>query len=305
MAERGSGEGLTPVPREPVHRRLRRMGAPLVGRRPRSAAAGGRVARYYRLYVAPPRYLGAQQRALVTADGVRLNAWHLPGPADPLCTFVLVHGFVNSSRSPGIHRFAHLLARHADVIVPDTRGHGRSGGLCSMGRHEPLDVAAAVAAAPAGMPVVTVGTSLGGAAVLMHAGAHGGVAGVVGISAPARGDLDRVGTHRVRRVVSGRLGRAVLAAALRTRVGPDCIFLPDAGSLVARIAPAFTVVVHDPDDWYFGPGHAESIFEWAAEPKALWWYPGGGHGGDLLTPALADRILAETATRLAGAGTTG
>ena len=305
MAERGGDEALTPAPRLPaLYRRVRVTGAALLGRRPRmpGVAGGGRLARYYNLYVAPPRYGPEQRRTLTTSDGVRLNAWLVPGPPDALCTFVLVHGFVNSSRSPGVHRFAHLLARRAHVVVPDMRGHGRSGGLCSMGRNEPLDVAAAVAAAPAGLAVVTVGTSLGGAAVLMHAGTYGGVAGVVGISAPAWGDLDRVGTHRVRKLVGGRAGRLVLAAALRTRVGPDCIFLPDAGSVVAKIAPSFTVVVHDPDDWYFGPAHAEAIYEWAGEPKALWWYPGGGHGGDLLVPELADRILAETATRLAAAG---
>lgn len=264
--------------------------------------AGQALNRYYRMYLAPPRYQREQRLALVAADGVRINAYRVGGPPDALCTVVLVHGFVNSSRSPQVHRFAHLLARRAHVVVPDMRGHGRSGGKCSMGRDEPLDVEAAVQAAPAGLPVVTVGTSLGGAAVFMHAGAFGGVAGVVGISAPAWGELDREGTHRVRRMVSGRAGRLVLATLLRTRVGADCLFLPEAADLVAAIAPSFSVVVHDPDDWYFGPRHAESIHAWAGEPKDLWWYPGGGHGGDLLTPELADRLLAELEARLSGAG---
>ena len=259
---------------------------------------GQSVARYYRRYVAPPRYRQEQRLTLTAADGVRLNAWSIPGPADARCTVVLVHGFVNSSRSPGIHRFAHLLARRANVIVPDMRGHGRSGGRCSMGRYEPLDVEAAVSSAPADLPVVTVGTSLGGAAVLMHAGTFGGVAGSVGVSAPADGELDRVGTHRVRRWVSGRTGRLFLATALRTRVGPDCVYLPEAADVVAKIAPAFTIVVHDPEDWYFGPRHAQRIYDWAREPKALWWYPGAGHGGDLLTPAFAVRLLAELDARL-------
>lgn len=290
MAERGADPQVGPA------------GPRLLALRPRGVtSAAGQVSRYYRLYVAPPRYRWARRLSLTTADGVRLNAWRLPGPPDALCTFVLVHGFVNSSRSPGVHRFAHLLARRGHVVVPDMRGHGRSGGVCTMGRQEPLDVAAAVGAAPSGLPVVTIGTSLGGAAVFLHAGSMGGVAGVVGISAPAWGDLDRVGTHRVRRLVSGRTGRLVLAAALRTRVGPDCIFLPEAEPLVGAIAPAFTVVVHDPDDWYFGPRHAESIYAWAKEPKALWWYPGAGHGGDLLTAELAERVVAETEHRLAGA----
>ncbi|MGH9180176.1 MAG: alpha/beta hydrolase, partial [Acidimicrobiales bacterium] len=177
------------------------------------------------MYVVPPRYRGAPRLTLTTADGVRLNAWRLSGPTSARYTVVLVHGFVNSSRSPAIHAFAHRLARQAHVIVPDMRGHGRSGGRCSMGRHEPLDVAAAVAAARPDLPVITVGTSLGGAAVLLHAGTAGpggSVAGVVAVSAPAWGELDRIGSRRARRWVSGRTSRAALALLLHTRVGPDC-----------------------------------------------------------------------------------
>ena len=286
MAERGAGQPLTPAQ------------ARLAVLRRRSARVGTSVSRWYRVCVAPPAYRPDQRLTLTAADGVRINAYLVPGPARPQCAYVLVHGFVNSARSPEVHRFAHLLARQGPVVVPDMRGHGRSGGRCSMGRDEPLDVAAAVAAAPAGLPVVTVGTSLGGAAVFLHAGAHGGVAGVVGISAPAWGELDRVGTHRVRKMISGRGGRLLLATVLRTRVGAECIYLPEAQKTVAAIAPAFCVVVHDPDDWYFGPRHAESIYEWAAEPKELWWYPGAGHGGDLLTPEIAERIMATTARHL-------
>lgn len=261
--------------------------------------ATGAVGGYVRKYVVAPRYRPEQRMALSAADGVRLNAWRLQGPPDARCSVVLVHGFVNWSRTPNIHRFAHLLASRAHVIVPDMRGHGQSGGRCSMGRREPLDVDAAVrAAAAAGLPVVTVGTSLGGASSLLHAGTYGGVAGTVAVSAPAWGEVDREGSQRVRRWVMGRSGRAMLAAFLRTRVEVDCEYLPKAEATVATIAPAFTIVAHDPDDWYFGPQHAESIYAWANEPKDLWWYPGAGHGGDLLTGGFAARLLAELDDRL-------
>ncbi|HUP68782.1 MAG TPA: alpha/beta fold hydrolase [Acidimicrobiales bacterium] len=259
---------------------------------------GRAVTRYLRKYVVAPRYDREQRISLTTSDGVGLNAWKLQGPSDAFCTVVLVHGFVNWSRAPRVYAFAHLLARRAHVVVPDLRGHGESGGLCSMGRFEPLDVAAAAAAAPPGLPVVTVGMSLGGAAVLLHAGSAGGVAGTVAISAPAWGQVDREGSTRARRWVSGPAGRVFLSKVLRTRVAVDCEFLPEAEEVVAAIAPAFTIVVHDPDDWYFGPQHAEAIYGWANEPKALWWYEDAGHGTDLLTPAFADRLLAELATRV-------
>ncbi len=262
--------------------------------------AGQTVARYVRNRLAAPRYRPEQRLALTTSDGVRLNAWRIDGPADAAFTVVLVHGFSNWSRTPSVHAFAQLLAQQVHVVVPDLRGHGWSQGVCSMGKYEPLDVAAAVAAAPAGLPVVTVGTSLGGAAVLLHAARAGGtVAGVVAVSAPASRDLlDGAGSHRVERWVSGWTGRAFLAGMLRTRVGLDCEGLPDSASAMAAIAPAFVIIVHDPDDWYFGPQHAQRLFEWANEPKELWWYRGHGHGTDLLTPAFAERLLTELAHRV-------
>lgn len=246
-----------------------------------------------------PRYRPSEELSLTTADGVRLSGARLQGPPDAFATVVLVHGLVHSSRTPRIHAFARLLAAHAHVMVPELRGHGRSGGLCTLGWDEPLDVAAAVAAAPPALPVVTVGVSLGGASALLHAGTYGGVAGVVAISSPARWDTwDTPPTVRVRRCVSSRTGRAVLARVLHTRVAAELQPVPDSAPVVAAIAPAFTIIVHDPDDHYFGEGHARTLFEWADEPKDLWLVTGAGHGTDLLSPALADHLVTELRHRL-------
>ena len=180
-----------------------------------------------------------------------------------------------------------------------------------MGRHEPLDVDAAVRAAPAGVPVVTVGMSLGGAVVLLHAGAFGGVAGTVAISAPSSWTaMDGKGSDLIRRWVGRRSGRALMALLLRTRIsrswtGRDCEGLPEASTTTAAPSPVFTIVVHDPDDWYFGPEHAERIYEWASEPKDLWWLPGAGHATDMLTPALAARLTDELGRLLSAGGSVG
>jgi pimeloyl-ACP methyl ester carboxylesterase len=239
--------------------------------------------------------------ALSTADGVAISAARLEGPADAPVVIVLVHGFLNSSRSPLVHAFARMLAARVHVITPDLRGHGRSGGRVTLGALEPLDVDAAVGAARAAwpeLPVVTVGTSLGGIAVLRHAGLMGGVAGTVAISSPAYYDPDtRDGARRLTRFVESRAGRQVAARFLRTRVG----VLPpvdDMAAVGAGIAPAFTIVVHDPDEEYFGEEHARAIYDAARDPKELWLRPGAGHGSDMLTPELADRLLAEVIGRV-------
>jgi len=261
--------------------------------------AGQAVTTYLRQYVVAPRYRREERLTLTTRDGVQLSAWHIEGPETALCTVVLVHGFTNWSRSPRIHAFAHLLAQHFHVVVPDLRGHGRSQGACSMGRHEALDVDAAVRAAPPGLPVVTIGMSLGGAVVLIHSGAYGGVVGTVAISAPAGWSYEgRAGFIRVQRAVSGRTGRLLLAILARTRVGMDCEGLPDAATAMRPEERVFTIIVHDPEDSYFGPEHAERLHEWAAEPKELWWRPGTGHGTDMLAPDLAARLSTEISRRV-------
>jgi pimeloyl-ACP methyl ester carboxylesterase len=259
----------------------------------------GAVAQYLRKYPFAPRYRREQAISLTTADGVRLAGACIEGPPDARCTVVLIHGFTNWSRAPRIHAFAQMMAARTHVIVPDLRGHGRSGGTCTFGRNEPLDVAAAVAAARPGLPVVTVGASLGGAAVLLHAAAFGGVQGTVAVSAPAYwGDLGTVGSNRVQRYITTRSGRLILTRLLRTRIeNGDCATIPHAGSVAPPDEPGFFLIAHDPGDWYFGPEHAERIYEWAPEPKEMWWYPGGGHGTDLLTREFADRLLREVDRR--------
>jgi pimeloyl-ACP methyl ester carboxylesterase len=263
-----------------------------------------------RRYPLAPRYRPpATHLTLHAADGTRLHAVRLPqrtggrrlAAAAP-CSFVLVHGLANSSRTPGIHAFAHLLSTAAPVVVLDLRGHGASGGQCSFCLSEPLDVDAAVTAAKEAdpdLPVVTIGTSLGGSSVLLHAGELGGVAGTVGIS-PAgwSGADDRPGSARAQQVARSPLARAGLRLLTGTRLPVICGAVPDAEPVVARIAPAFTLVVHDREDHYLGPEHAEAIERWAKPPVERWEVVGKGHGTELLDAALADRILAHVRAHL-------
>jgi hypothetical protein len=147
--------------------------------------------------------------------------------------------------------------------------------------------------------VVTVGISLGGAAVLLHGGTYGGVAGVVAISAPAWwGAWDTPATKRIQRYAMTPAGRRFLAVFMRTRIAQVCEGVPHAEAQAAAISPAFTLVVADPADHYFAEEHPRTIYSWANEPKDLWLLPGTGHGTDLLSPAFTTRLLDELDRRL-------
>lgn len=267
----------------------------------------GRVARWARKQVIRPGYPVAQHLALVAGDGTSLHAVRLAGPPGAIASVVVVHGITNSSRTPPLHAFAHDLSTWAHVVVPDLRGHGASGGACTLGTAEPLDVAAAVLSAAAtapDVPVVLVGTSLGGIACLLAAASpavrdEAGVAGVFAVSSPAFRERNLQATARLLGWCNTTPGRLFMRSLLRTRIDPGWRALDDRVHLgISGIAPAFTIVVHDPADRYFGADHAEALYAAAAEPKNLWWLPGTGHGVDLLTPAFADRVRSEVTARL-------
>jgi len=78
----------------------------------------------------------------MTADGVRLSAWHVPSANG--AAVVLRHG-ATSTRSNTLDEMV-VLARHGyGVLATDARGHGRSGGMAmDWGWLGDLDTAAAV-----------------------------------------------------------------------------------------------------------------------------------------------------------------
>lgn len=267
----------------------------------RVTTAGRQVADWAGKYPLAPRWRREERVWSRAPDGTRLFAAQLDGPRDAPFAVVLLHGMLNSSRSPKVHAFARRLSEDVHVLAPDLRGHGASRGRSTLGIDEPADIAVAVdhASRRWEVPVVTVGTSLGGFVALLHAGAHGGVAGTVAVSSPGFWlRSDRPGSQRIRRLVNGRTGRALAALLLRTRIAglPSREAAIDVA--VASIAPAFTLLVHDADDHFFGPDHAEHLYATANDPKELWWRPGSGHGIDLLTPDFADALLSRLRDRV-------
>lgn len=253
------------------------------------------VTGWLRKYVVAPKYLREQREWLLTDDGVRLRVHRVTPGVKARATIVLVHGFAGWSRTPTVFAMAHTLARNGiEVIVPELRGHGGSRGRCTLGAEEARDVDAAVRAARHDLPVITFGVSLGAAACLLHAGTYRGIEACVAVSAPARwtGDGHRASSARVGQSANSRFRRVMLAALVRTRIAAHREKARPPEEVMGDIAPALTVIVHDPSDQFFDASHATALYEAANEPKQLWWYEGRGHGVDLFDPALAERVSA-------------
>jgi len=235
-------------------------------------------------------------RTLVTDDGVAIDAVHLPG--DQSLAIVVAHGFTLYWQHGAVWKVANALNRSGPrpgVITFDFRGHGRSGGLSTVGDREVRDVDVAVGyARELGYErVVTVGFSMGASVVLRHAALVGGVDAVVSVSGP--GHWYYRGTRPMRIVhwaVLHRAGRLAARALLNTRISPGGWTkapLPPAAA-AARISPTPLLIVHGDADGYFPVDHARQLFDAAREPKELWIVPGFGHAESGASPALLDRI---------------
>jgi len=230
---------------------------------------------------------------LVTQDRVPIDAIHLPGPKD--LAIVVAHGFTLSWQRPNVWRIANQFNQNAGVVTFDFRGHGRSGGLSTLGDREikDLDVAVAYARELGYHRVAAVGFSMGASIVLRHAGLIGGPDAVVSVSGPGRWYYR--GTERMRwvhRAVEHRTGRYVTRRWLKTRVSPvgwKMIPVPPAEA-AAKISPVPLLIVHGDQDAYFPPEHARQLYMAAREPKELWLLRGMGHAEAAASQELVDRI---------------
>jgi alpha-beta hydrolase superfamily lysophospholipase len=223
---------------------------------------------------------------LTTADGVRLAArWWEPASTNGGAV-VLVHGFAAHKDQPAVEELARWLAAagHA-VLTYDSRGHGESDGLCTLGELERLDVAAAVeAGVDRADRVVVVGTSMGGVAVLNHmaaaaaVGDTAGARGAVVVATPAHWQIPRTwrGAASVMITQTGA-GRAVAARRFRTRLAVrPARGDPPVERIRAVVRPV--AVVHGLDDRFLSPAAATALFTAAREPRRLDLVPGMGHG---------------------------
>ncbi len=85
--------------------------------------------------------VGAELRevATVPADGVRLDAWFALPQRTNGDAVILLHG-VGDSRQGMIHFASLFAARGYSVLMPDSRGHGTSGGVTTYGIREAGDL---------------------------------------------------------------------------------------------------------------------------------------------------------------------
>jgi len=239
----------------------------------------------------------ARTGTLLSADSERISAaYDAPASPSPL-TFVVAHGFTGGWRRPDNRAIAALLSEFGGVVSYDSRGHGKSSGVTTLGDDEVLDLDAAIGWARwlGADDVVTVGFSMGGTVVLRQAALAGHrdrEAPQAVVSVSAAGFWFYKGTPPMRllhRAVGTSHGRRVLRWGFDTRVTDREWEEPyplSPSESAALIAPLPLLVVHGDQDAYFPVEHAHAIVTSAAQGAERrgvpdrtveWIEPGFGH----------------------------
>lgn len=225
---------------------------------------------------------------VTTEDGVRLVGARA-GSAEPRIVFC--HGFFAWHGKGVLVDFVDALARWFTVYAFDTRGHGASEGASTFGDREYMDIEAVVRRAreDAPGPVATLGTSMGGIAVIRHAALRAGVDAVMAISTPARWDGHRsAAVRRMRRITVSRGGRGLMRG-LGVRMARTWDWPDDPEEVVGKIAPIRLIIVHGRDDHFFEVEEAWRLYQRAGQPKRLMLSSRFGHAEDGFSAAFAER----------------
>jgi hypothetical protein len=126
--------------------------------------------------------LRAETVSFNSQDGISLRAWWLPAVGAPRGTVILAHG-IDHTRQVMLPRAAFLVGGGWNVLTPDLRGHGESGGLIvSPGLLEMRDILGGVRyirSRRENGPITVLGLSYGAAAALIASAKSPEIAAVV------------------------------------------------------------------------------------------------------------------------------
>jgi alpha-beta hydrolase superfamily lysophospholipase len=226
---------------------------------------------------------------------------------DPATAVVLVHGLgIDRNHRSVVETATALLRAGFAVLAFDGRGHGASGGVCTLGTDEVGDVAAAVTLATQLAPtVVAVGSSMGGIAVLRYAsiGARGSgrcpddIAGVVSVSAPATWRIHSARSLAAAALTRTSVGRRALLRRSGVRISPTWASPPEPADVAAAVTCA-TAIVHGAGDRFIPADEARRLFDRLAGPRRLDVVEGMAHGfGPLAEEPIVEAVrwILETA----------
>jgi dipeptidyl aminopeptidase/acylaminoacyl peptidase len=243
----------------------------------RPAAEPGAADYLARVYDAPWR-----PASITAPDSVKLAGWFFVPTESNGGAVMLLHG-VGDTRLGMTGHAEYLLHTGYAVLLPDSRGHGESGGsLITYGLKEARDTAQWarwMAAQPGIDRTYALGESMGASILIQSLALHPGFRAIVAECPFAR--FSEVAVYRVSQRLFGALSPVarpiVWAASLyaRTRYGMDVMQASPADALRNSTTPV--LLIHGTADTNIPPQQSRELHALNPQTTELWEVPGAGH----------------------------
>ena len=217
----------------------------------------------------------------------KLHGWYLPAVGHARATVLFLHGNAENI-STHIGSVYWLPERGFNVFIFDYQGYGQSDGVPSIAGALG-DVEAALGflvrhSEHYGEPVIVFGQSLGGA-LAIHAVVHSAyrrhIKGLIADSAFA--DYRLIAREKL----AGFWLTWPLQWPLSLTINDDYSPLYE----VRDVAPIPLLIIHGEEDQVVPVHHARLLYERAQEPKSIWIFPDGLHGGSVRYPDVRNRLV--------------
>jgi uncharacterized protein len=220
--------------------------------------------------------------SITTPDSVRLAGWFFAPAKHNGGAVLLLHGVGDTSLGMTGHAEYLLHAGYA-VLLPDSRGHGASGGdLVTYGLKEARDAAqwAQWMAAQAGVErIYALGESMGAAVAIQSVAFQPGLRAIVAECPFAR--FSEIALYRVSQRANGALApiaAPIVAAAAwyaRSRYGVDLMRAVPANALRDSTTPV--LLIHGTEDTNIPPGQSRELHAVNPRTTELWEVAGAVH----------------------------
>ena len=232
--------------------------------------------------VATPADAGVAYEDVWLADGdPRLHGWWLPAQGEARATVYFLHGNAENI-STHMHSVLWLPEQGYNVFLLDYRGYGRSEGAPELpGVIEDVRRGYHWLRARGELPVVVLGQSIGGAVA--------GYAMATEADKPDALVLDAAVASfpRIAREVAQRQWLTWPFAGLAAALMPSDY---DLDAVIGQLAGVPQLYLHSPDDGVIPPGHTQTLYALAAEPKQR-HSTHGPHIATFAFPAYRDVLL--------------
>ena len=238
-----------------------------------------------------PAFAAWREVAIKAHDGAVLRAWLVsPETSNGNCVLTL-HGVADGRRGTlGLARL--FVENHYTVLMPDSRGHGESGGeIATYGLLEREDVHRWVdwlVSSERPRNVFAMGESLGAGILLQSLAVEHRFTAVAAESPFA--DFEQIAEYRVaqRLPIGGLIGRALARPMVwsgflyaKWKYGMD-FRAANAAGIVANVSTPI-LLIHGLDDTNIPPDHSRMLASRNPSSITLWLVPGAAHTGAFAT----------------------